>query len=176
MTLSQGGTGEPCTPTSAKCITPYGVIYGRPPSHFNFDRIGRMKVTTEGLEAEREGFQPLSPKAGAISVISSRRGLRQLEADAQAEAVAAAIARRTPARQQEQLRRMNLLDPDSPLSPPVRAGSVPMRVLVSTPGAPVQAPGGFRAARALYRPSSSGSCASSSSPPSAVRRSASTGC
>lgn len=59
------------TPKSARCITPYNMIYGRPPSHFNFDRSGNMKITPEGMEAEMDGFVPESPKVGALRVVST---------------------------------------------------------------------------------------------------------
>lgn len=42
-------------------ITPYALIYGRHPDHFNFDRSGRMKLTPEGVEAEEQGVQPWTP-------------------------------------------------------------------------------------------------------------------
>lgn len=56
------------SPKSAKAITPYSVVYGRHPTHFEFDRQGRMKLTPDGVDAEAEGYEPCSPHAGAFSV------------------------------------------------------------------------------------------------------------
>lgn len=41
---SPSGSPEP--------VTPYSVIYGLHPNHFNFDRAGKMKLTPDGVQAE----------------------------------------------------------------------------------------------------------------------------
>eukprot|EP00442_Polarella_glacialis_P029688 CAMPEP_0115120670 /NCGR_PEP_ID=MMETSP0227-20121206/45823_1 /TAXON_ID=89957 /ORGANISM="Polarella glacialis, Strain CCMP 1383" /LENGTH=207 /DNA_ID=CAMNT_0002522371 /DNA_START=76 /DNA_END=699 /DNA_ORIENTATION=- len=41
------------SPTSAHPVTPYGQLYGKHPSSFNFDRKGRMQPSAEELEAIR---------------------------------------------------------------------------------------------------------------------------
>lgn len=58
-------------------ITPYALVYGRHPNHFNFDRAGKMKLTPDGVEAEVQGVEPWTPTKGTtglvcVSVLPSR--------------------------------------------------------------------------------------------------------
>jgi len=57
------------TPKSAKCVTPYGQLYGQHPSMFDFDRKGRMLPTADAINASIDDEQaPATDKNGTIII------------------------------------------------------------------------------------------------------------